>query len=550
MRCLHMLVHTPRSRGGVLPQLVKRVVLTCALLGLVTFGALPELARPAAAADAPIVMAMYYAWYDQNSWNPAGISDQPVSPYRSAERSTIERQVQQAKAAGIDAFALNWWGPGNPTDENLKTLLDVAAKSDFRVTIDFDLNSPFIHNTGDLINDLRYITQYYSSQPWLRYSGKPVITFYGIRKYDVGTWRAIRAQADPSNQAIWIGEGDIFSYLSVFDGIHPYSISWSPDVPSQLASYASRARAYPGKIWVPTVMPGYDDTRLGRGAAGYARNRQGGAFYRQTWEGALATQPAIVSITSWNEWAEGSQIEPSQSYGDTYLQITRQFADRFHSTVSDVPAPAPGTVTGGHFFTEAGQGRGGYLINNDAGMSFHASFQALGDVSALGYPCSRRYQLADKFTYQATQGALLQWRPEYGRAILANTFEMLGAAGKDQWLDEAKGIPRPIADDGSNGDWRKAKDTRLSWLTDAGIKQKYLAAGSVERAIELYGLPMSKPERRGPFVVQRFQRIAFQNWVDSVPGMPAPGSVVRVLGGDLLKEAGLIPANAAEPMPQ
>ncbi|GEM_PF-5014689 len=44
-----------------------------------------------------------------------------------------------------------------------------------------------------------------------------------------------------------------------------------------------------------------------------------------------------------------------------------------------------------------------------------------------------------------------------------------------------------------------------------------------------------------------FQRVAFQKWVDPIEGMPEPGTVVRVLGGDLLKEAGLVPQGAMEP---
>ncbi|MER3406286.1 MAG: hypothetical protein C4289_14920 [Chloroflexota bacterium] len=68
-------------------------------------------------------------------------------------------------------------------------------------------------------------------------------------------------------------------------------------------------------------------------------------------------------------------------------------------------------------------------------------------------------------------------------------------------------------------------------------------------ARERYGLPMSLPERFGPFVSQRFQRVTLQLWLDTVPGMPAPGTVVRVLAGDLAKEAGLIPAEAMRPQP-
>src|SRR4030042_1936153 len=135
-----------------------------------------------------------------------------------------------------------------------------------------------------------------------------------------------------------------------------------------------------------------------------------------------------------------------------------------------------------------------YTLTNDGGIRFADEFQRLGGVDTLGYPASYRFQLADGFTYQLTQGALLQWRP------------------------------------------------RLGGLTHEAIKARYLAnpnpqvipEWNVDRSIELYGLPMSYPERFGPFISQRFQRVALQLWLDEVPGMPAPGSVVRVLAGDLM----------------
>ena len=196
-----------------------------------------------------------------------------------------------------------------------------------------------------------------------------------------------------------------------------------------------------------------------------------------------------------------------------------------------------------------------YDVTNDYGILFADEFERLGGAEALGYPASYRFRLDDGFVYQVTQGALLQWRPEVRKAYLGNTFEMLEKAGYDQWLLDTKGIPLPIKEDGSGGDWNKARQTRLAWLTNEKITAKYLANPNPEgiaswseaRAIELYGLPMSYPEKHGPFVTQRFQRVAFQLWVDEVEGMPAVGTVVRVLGGDLLKEACLVPSHALAP---
>jgi hypothetical protein len=219
-------------------------------------------------------------------------------------------------------------------------------------------------------------------------------------------------------------------------------------------------------------------------------------------------------------------------------------------------ADADAAVGNGRFYPQAGGAADvGYALTDDDGVRLWRDFGRLGGVAVLGYPSSERYAATDGFVYQATQAALLQWRPAEDRTALANTFDMLSTAGKDEWLRVARGIPPPIPDDGSRGNWDRAVVVRIGWLDDPAIRERYLANPnpaafpdwSMERAIALYGLPTSRPVRVGPFVAQRFQRVAFQRWVDAVPGMPAVGTVVPVLGGDLLKEAGLLPPASIRP---
>jgi hypothetical protein len=225
-------------------------------------------------------------------------------------------------------------------------------------------------------------------------------------------------------------------------------------------------------------------------------------------------------------------------------------------------AGADYAVAGGWFFSQTGGGTGAGFTVRDAGtdanghpLRFWSEFQRLGGVPTLGYPVGEPYLGADGFTYQPFQRALLQWRPDLNAAVPANTFEILQAAGQDGWLATVKGVPPPITDDGSGGDYAKAVATRLGWLTNPAIRAAFLANPSPatisswgqDQAIQLYGLPMSRPEQYGPFISQRFQRISFQLWTVAVPGMPAPGTVVGILGGDLLKEAGLLPASAIQP---
>lgn len=223
-------------------------------------------------------------------------------------------------------------------------------------------------------------------------------------------------------------------------------------------------------------------------------------------------------------------------------------------TLSTLPVAAQEAldqpISGGHFFKQAnglgGQGTQGYSVWDGPGNhSFYGKFQALGGVNAIGYPASRRWE-EDGFIYQVTQGALLQYHPVFNTILLGNTFEILEKAGLNAQL-VALGIPDSIKDDGSGGDFQRAKQTRLSWLTNPAIRDRYLSAGGENAAIELYGLPMSRPEPFGPFVTQRFQRIAFQYWTQDIPGIARKGDVTTILGGDLLKKFDLLPSEAALP---
>src|SRR5436190_2200224 len=87
--------------------------------------------------------------------------------------------------------------------------------------------------------------------------------------------------------------------------------------------------AVPGKISTVTVIPGYDDSKLSRPPPRPITQRWGGETYRALWQEAVAAAPDYVLITSWNEWHEGSEIEPSVEYGSVMLNDTAAFARQF-----------------------------------------------------------------------------------------------------------------------------------------------------------------------------------------------------------------------------
>ncbi len=77
-----------------------------------------------------------------------------------------------------------------------------------------------------------------------------------------------------------------------------------------------------GKIFVPSVGPGYVDTRIRPWNGSTTRDRERGAYYDREFKAALDSGADLVSITSYNEWHEGTQIEPAtpkEIPGFTYL---------------------------------------------------------------------------------------------------------------------------------------------------------------------------------------------------------------------------------------
>ncbi|MCL5025020.1 MAG: hypothetical protein M1531_00760 [Chloroflexi bacterium] len=215
----------------------------------------------------------------------------------------------------------------------------------------------------------------------------------------------------------------------------------------------------------------------------------------------------------------------------------------------DVPSFSFSEIPPGHFYTQAngfsGIGRAGYLIVNDLPARFWDEFQRLGGVDELGYPASRRF-VWDGFISQATQKQALQWRPERGQVAFVNVFDQLSKAGKDDYLLTVRQVPKPFDNSPDTGlPWDQVVARHLAYLDqDPAIKARYFADPAW---LDHYGLPQSYGDFGNVFVV-RAQRAVFQRWKVDVPWAKA-GDVTIANGGDIAKELGLVPPEAAAPEP-
>ena len=73
-----------------------------------------------------------------------------------------------------------------------------------------------------------------------------------------------------------------------------------------------------------SVGPGYNDVKIRPWNSVNTKERLDGGYLKDMWTRATDAKADAISITSYNEWGEGTQIEPSIEYGTKYLDIVRE----------------------------------------------------------------------------------------------------------------------------------------------------------------------------------------------------------------------------------
>jgi len=304
------------------------------------------------------VLAFYYTWYGRPErhgrwvhWSDVDTKKHEIATsthfpalgaYDSHDREIIDCHIDQAMKNGIDGFICTWWGQGRFDDKALDIVLERADRKGFAITVYWETAPGTSGAKIDrAVDDLLYILRKYGGRPsFLKVNGKPVIFVYGrvMGQLSLGDWQKIITRTGQKHPGgfLLIADGLNSCNARLFDGIHTYNIcGWVQGKKEaelkQLSKgsfeNAVRIAKARGKISCITVIPGYDDTKIRD--PGIDAKRRDGETYRTLWEQAIRAQPDWVLITSWNEWHEGSEIEPSYEHGDLYLELTSKYAARF-----------------------------------------------------------------------------------------------------------------------------------------------------------------------------------------------------------------------------
>jgi glycoprotein endo-alpha-1,2-mannosidase len=274
------------------------------------------LALPAAAeAGLPRSAIFFYPWYSNPQhdgqyahWTQGGhLPPFDVAsrffpargPYSSGDPRVLRSQMRDIASAGVDEVVSSWWGSGSPEDTRLGAVIRAARRWKLQVAVQLE---PYAGRTVDTVAvDLAY----------LHGLGLRDVYVYRSGDFSAEEWR--RVTSLPNGMRLFAQTNYVgFAVAAGFSGFYTYDILLYHG--AKFDRLCSQARAA-GILCAPSVGPGYEASQ----ATGDIRvkPRNNGATYDTMWRAALRARADLVTITSYNEWGEGTQIEPA-GHGGRY----------------------------------------------------------------------------------------------------------------------------------------------------------------------------------------------------------------------------------------
>ncbi|HEY4417787.1 MAG TPA: glycoside hydrolase family 71/99-like protein [Verrucomicrobiae bacterium] len=270
-----------------------------------------------------------------------------IGPYDSSDPAVLEYHVLLMKLAGIDGVIVDWYGAANFMDysnNNQATLklFQFTRKAGLKFSICYE-DQTIQHlidgnhlTAGNAIqqaqSEMRYLqTNFFTDASYLRLNGQPVLLNFGPQYFMAGSnWTDIFRVLAASNQPAFFTEDNrLPPSLGAFD----WPPMWKSQVPgtggvlsgavlkSYLVDFDQKAGVWPA--FISSAFPRFHDIYQragGQSYLGYLGDHQGDTF-RETLGRALTNSSAIVQVVTWNDFGEGSMVEPTQEYGYRDLAI-------------------------------------------------------------------------------------------------------------------------------------------------------------------------------------------------------------------------------------
>jgi hypothetical protein len=259
-----------------------------------------------------------------------------IGPYDSNDPSTVELQVLWMKVAGFDGVIADWYGTEPHYDypmihERTKSLFKACDQFGLGISVVYEDQTVKNAINGKLIPESESLkiatrtgeflkSQWLAKPNWLKVNGKPAVLVFGPQHFKGTEWTAFKEATGPIS-FLTLHKSHSFS-----DGGYDWPI---PSLGLKFTrEFGDRSLAW--KSRVPVVFPRFHDYYVqGGNPSGYPElpDRSGGTFV-ETLEMAAEMNPSVIQFATWNDWQEGTQIEPSVEFGYRDLKVVQAYRRR------------------------------------------------------------------------------------------------------------------------------------------------------------------------------------------------------------------------------
>jgi hypothetical protein len=219
--------------------------------------------------------------------------------YSSADPRVLAAQMREISWTGVDEVVSSWWGNGSREDARLPAVIKTAKR--FHLKVGVQLEPYADRSVVSVGTDLAY----------LRKLGIRDVYIYRSTDFTADDWLTVTDQ--PNGMRLFAQTGRVgFAARAGFAGFYTYDILVYDG--AKFGRMCDQARTL-HILCAPSVGPGYEagpatgDTRI--------KPRLAGGTYDSMWRAANDARADVVTITSYNEWSEGTQIEPA-GHGGRY----------------------------------------------------------------------------------------------------------------------------------------------------------------------------------------------------------------------------------------
>ena len=302
----------------------------------------------------PTVLAHYMPWYQAksagrnwgwhwtlNQFDPEKEADDGrreiashfyprIGPYDSGDTAVLEYHLLSMRLAGIDGVIVDWYGLTDFRDyallhHNTTRLLEQSERLGMKFVICYeDQTIPALvearrvaaaDRVAHAVKEIEWLGKYWFKSPsYLLLDNKPVMLSFGLDGLAADEWSrcieqvsfpvAYFSQSRRRPAAIggfdWPVPADPIGTMTRFYEAAP---SWSAAIPV----------AYPRFVDI------YAEAGVGDSYGKLADD--GGRSFRQMLRRGLQSGGPIVQLATWNDWGEGTMVEPSREFGLRDLEI-------------------------------------------------------------------------------------------------------------------------------------------------------------------------------------------------------------------------------------